>query len=401
LAELKRQVGRVRGASLIIAAIVLAALSALWAAWLARATKAQQAWTDFFPQIFGKEPPVDPVPLAVGGGLLILCALLSVYVPVLYGKMRGASAGIGVRIVASLFSVIIFFALMEHVLYERERHAAAKWHSSYIMPHPLRLWRLTPRAAEGTERFRLNINSHGVRGDEFQLAKQPGEIRILFLGDSWTMGFGVDEEKTFCRLLEKRLDREFPEKPVRVINGGTIGYSARQCLLYAIEAVPLFKPDLIVVDYMRNYHSERVMEELSPQAGNPLMERAREILYRSRLFLYMRRLLLWGRLQHLIRERGLEFTDDYYRSNLRAIIDLARKSGVPIAFVDFYVSGPNESFCAAAKESGVPLIEVRLHRSHFLSWDPDHPGEQGQVVICDALHRFLTRGDLLPALRRK
>lgn len=45
--------------------------------------------------------------------------------------------------------------------------------------------------------------------------------KVLFLGDSLTEGLGVDEEKTFPRLVEKSLRQK--GKDVNVINGGVSG----------------------------------------------------------------------------------------------------------------------------------------------------------------------------------
>lgn len=63
------------------------------------------------------------------------------------------------------------------------------------------------------------INSLGFRDLPFALAKQPGELRILTVGDSFTFGSGVQTADTWSQQLEGML-RDRREEPVEVINGG-------------------------------------------------------------------------------------------------------------------------------------------------------------------------------------
>jgi hypothetical protein len=46
-------------------------------------------------------------------------------------------------------------------------------------------------------------NSRGLRDREFALEHEPGVIRIVMLGDSVTLGWGVPEESTFAKRLER------------------------------------------------------------------------------------------------------------------------------------------------------------------------------------------------------
>lgn len=66
------------------------------------------------------------------------------------------------------------------------------------------------------------INSQGVRDDEASL----NFPKIITLGDSHTMGWGVDQDETFSSLLERQLGQ-------KVLNTGIVSYgSAREYLLF-------------------------------------------------------------------------------------------------------------------------------------------------------------------------
>ena len=65
----------------------------------------------------------------------------------------------------------------------------------------------------------VKVNDLGFRDLPFTLAKQPGEFRILAVGDSFTFGSGVQDADTWPQQLEGLLRAE-REGPVEVINAG-------------------------------------------------------------------------------------------------------------------------------------------------------------------------------------
>src|SRR5436309_12138238 len=52
----------------------------------------------------------------------------------------------------------------------------------------------------------VSINSHGLRDRERPMAKPAGIYRVVVLGDSYAEALQVSVEKTFWRLLERRLE---------------------------------------------------------------------------------------------------------------------------------------------------------------------------------------------------
>lgn len=89
--------------------------------------------------------------------------------------------------------------------------------------------------------FMLRINSTGQRGGELP-ERAPGERRLLFLGDSFTMGTQVREEATFAAQADSLL----PEQ-VRVINCGVDGYNTYQELAYYRYFGRPLEPDIVVL----------------------------------------------------------------------------------------------------------------------------------------------------------
>ena len=72
----------------------------------------------------------------------------------------------------------------------------------------------------------VTSNSWGLRGPEIDPPDSLG--RVLFLGDSYTFGWGVADSTGFVRLLEKKVNLDHPDAPTEFINGGLPGYSIYQ-----------------------------------------------------------------------------------------------------------------------------------------------------------------------------
>ena len=95
----------------------------------------------------------------------------------------------------------------------------------------------------------VTINSHGLRGPETSYEKPSNTVRILNLGDSVAMGWGVREEETYGRRLEQLLNQPASQDiRYEVINAGVPGWNPENELAY-LEAEGLkYEPDVILLD---------------------------------------------------------------------------------------------------------------------------------------------------------
>lgn len=113
---------------------------------------------------------------------------------------------------------------------------------------------------ESTE---IRLNEWGLRGPPVE-PLPPGGRRILFLGGSITLGWGVPEEKT----VEARLQRMIRDKgqKVQVLNGGVGNYNAERYVSRFFKELTGLNPTDIVVQYFL-----RDAEDLEPGGGNILL----------------------------------------------------------------------------------------------------------------------------------
>lgn len=97
--------------------------------------------------------------------------------------------------------------------------------------------------------FTANINSIGLRDREIQIDKK-NKYRILCFGDSWTFGWGVQLENSWPHKLEELLHKA-GKTNVEVVNCGRGGQYTTTYLQYMTDAVPMLKPDLVLVGVLQ------------------------------------------------------------------------------------------------------------------------------------------------------
>lgn len=121
-----------------------------------------------------------------------------------------------------------------------------------LVPDAVRHHRLVPDSyAEFQQRdfsYIQRVNTHGLRGKEFTTEKAPGTYRIIMLGDSFTMGKGVEDDQTFSVVLEENLRRGDAAcgRPIEVLNAGVDSYAPILGLLYLTRDLTAFGPDMVV-----------------------------------------------------------------------------------------------------------------------------------------------------------
>jgi len=100
----------------------------------------------------------------------------------------------------------------------------------------------------------VSINSHGLRDREYSEAKPPNVYRVMMLGDSTTFGWGVREDDTAAKMLERKLNAHLPPgyDKVEVLNAGVGNYDTVQEVTYYETRGLAFHPDLVVLVFFIN-----------------------------------------------------------------------------------------------------------------------------------------------------
>jgi lysophospholipase L1-like esterase len=105
----------------------------------------------------------------------------------------------------------------------------------------------------------VTIDSLGYRGQPFPRAKPRNEVRVLFIGDSFTYGDFVNDSETVPSLVEVELRRSC--QGVRAINAGIGGSTIVDQIEMVTRALPL-APDIVVLSFSENDVSDLAEEPL-------------------------------------------------------------------------------------------------------------------------------------------
>ena len=118
-------------------------------------------------------------------------------------------------------------------LYASHRNAGLIWGPYSVVEH-------------STDEFsyQARINNLGFRDRDFAV-RRSGAKRVLAIGDSFTYGWGVGGEESWPKVMERELRQGGLD--IEVANLGMPGAGPREYAALAERAIPLLRPDLIVV----------------------------------------------------------------------------------------------------------------------------------------------------------
>jgi hypothetical protein len=114
------------------------------------------------------------------------------------------------------------------------------------------LFRHRPGGRKRFGSFEVAINSLGFRGPEVAAEKPEGTYRILVLGDSVAFGWGVDDDVTFLRRLERDLQQRGDGRSYEVLNTGHPMYDSMQELAMLRDHGLALDPDLVLLVFVIN-----------------------------------------------------------------------------------------------------------------------------------------------------
>lgn len=211
-----------------------------------------------------------------------------------------ASDGQAVRrvffVVVPLFAVLLTLLAAEALLALLWPVPFASESNMYYAADPHLGYRLAPESvgwfpAAGEEG---RTNRHGLRDDDFPSEKPPGELRILVVGDSFTMGADVGQDETYAQVLEELLRRDL-DGPVQVVNAGVGGWGPFHYARYFEHYGHALDPDLVLVGFFVGNdaynHVDAVAESRTAVDGRRVQRRSlreRHWTTRAKLWLYAR-----------------------------------------------------------------------------------------------------------------
>lgn len=95
----------------------------------------------------------------------------------------------------------------------------------------------------------FSTNRYGFRDEEdFPAIPEDREFRILSMGDSIGFGLGIEAEKHYTKVAQRRLNHPGSEKRYRIVNAGGQGYSPSGYFVYLRHEGLSLHPDMVIVE---------------------------------------------------------------------------------------------------------------------------------------------------------
>lgn len=106
--------------------------------------------------------------------------------------------------------------------------------------------------------YPVRFNNLGIKGlpsfreRNFETPKPKDTIRIMVLGDSFTWGVGIPEDKRYTNILEKMLNKYFPQGKYEVLNFSVLGFCTVEEAKLLMAMKEVVQPDLIIIGFCIN-----------------------------------------------------------------------------------------------------------------------------------------------------
>lgn len=320
------------------------------------------------------------------------------------------------------FELIVRFAILSRDRFENlsvKMYNAAHLHSQIDNSFAFELdrevlWKFRNGLSFTPPGRTFNFSTDGWGHRIEKVASGPGvrDYTILSLGDSCTIGLEVPT--TYTKLLGEMVARRDPSLYVRIVNGGTSGYTSEQGVRHLRQLLEIgIRPDLAIVHFGHN-------DATGAMGGTPDREITWLKLYSFKLRRYFAQsyalVWLYDRL-HRETEPGPELTRNFnarvspedYGQNLAEIVKRLKDLGTVVVLVNAATVPPgdfnsrernqhlegqsrgpyNSEMAHVAASLGANLVDVtqlvaKIPSQDFFSdasHDPVHPGEFGHAVI--------------------
>ncbi|MCX7016140.1 MAG: GDSL-type esterase/lipase family protein [Candidatus Sumerlaeota bacterium] len=126
------------------------------------------------------------------------------------------------------------------------------WEGLRRSDNPEKVWEHVPGYHRKLVGYWVGINSLGLRGEEIERRKPPGEWRLLALGDSMTFGMSGEQNDAFPAQLQDLLRARHPGRKIEAINAGVLAYTTLQEEALLKELLPAVQPDLVALWWVHN-----------------------------------------------------------------------------------------------------------------------------------------------------
>lgn len=324
-------------------------------------------------------------------------------------------ARLSLLLASVFFPILVFEGYLEYLASQKAPSQPDQ--PDLAMP---RGWQMRPAEVAGAaEAHYWHGHLHVYNADRLRHVgpfppRQEGIFRILAVGDSLTYGYGIAEEDTWCRLVERKLRERYR---VEVLNLGRCGAQSADILKTLEAKLPLLEPDLVVYGVCLNDFLHSGVNQYEHRPLKIRFRGQRRLLEKTEIGPFLAR-----KYDDILMRLG--FRDDFYHDILRdfdgyrtrfardvkAMNAAVRGDGLPPMVAMVLDQGPErgggDELTAFAegylKEAGMEVVPADYRRTkgkqvwHVSAWE-GHPNETANRVFSEA---FLPAIEKTPALQK-
>jgi len=97
--------------------------------------------------------------------------------------------------------------------------------------------------------YNLSTNSFGIRDKEYSTEKSDSFLRVVLVGDSISMGEGVEIEETFIKKFEEIANLNLKKQNIETINAAIRGYGNDQETIFYKRIAKKYKHDVAILGF--------------------------------------------------------------------------------------------------------------------------------------------------------
>lgn len=292
----------------------------------------------------------------------------------------------------------------------------------------------------------VTINALGFRGSEPRSPRPSGVPRLLVVGSSNSVGWGVQDDETYCALLERTLPETLRKPAVEVLNWSVSGYKLEHKEQLLRQYGLALDPDYVLLDFsdydlfapdatpqaapaskpvslpsdgpLAIPHTGQTFRLIAEPSGFSQLLRRSRALYSAKNGLYGLKVTLTGQTSRAANEVALlegnespDIADAWQRADatLARVRDLTAHLGGRVGLLIFPVreqvskSYPQAIYQTRLAELATkhgfflvdPLTQFREHARRcdelFIPYDRGHPGPLGHRLLAEAIRDALPR----------
>jgi len=149
-------------------------------------------------------------------------------------------------LIALLIGEAIIYLLYRHKMVLFPRYVTDAQYGDFQIRRNIPNAHYWHKSVDGRWEFR--VNDQGFRGNShFDYEKSGDAVRVLVLGDSFTMGYEVCQDETYASVIERYMEKNGVN--AEVINAGMSGNSSAEELVFWDQDGVRLQPEVVVLGF--------------------------------------------------------------------------------------------------------------------------------------------------------